>query len=48
MTMLTVICDRMKITSEQIFQDDGGNQQHDSSYSTNSVDSHEKTKSPKK
>jgi len=39
MTLLNTLCERRKVTPEQLLQDDGGNQQHNLSDSTNSADS---------
>ena len=47
MTLLNTLCERMKVTPEQLLQDDGGNQHHNLSDSINSTDSHEKAVSEK-
>ena len=47
MMMLTSICDKIKMTQENLFQNIGHNQQNNSADSGNSEDHHEKTESPK-
>lgn len=46
--LLNTLCGKRNITPKQLLQDDGGNQEHNSSDSTKSTDSQEKAESPKK
>lgn len=48
LALLKNLCGKMNITPKQLLQDDGGNQEHNSSDSIKSANSHENVESPKK
>lgn len=48
LTMLKILCKRLNCTPKQLLKKGEENQEHISSYSTKSTDSHEKVESPKK